>query len=476
MIEYAQPLHAQDIAKLKGHDITIRNAVGGEKLTTLLGTEAILDEDTFVLTSGGEITVIGGVVGGKKTGVSKETTDIILDAGNYDPRVVRKVSRRLKIMNETVSRCDKPLDPRTIDLALDRATSLILELAGGTYYANDDYYPNPPVPQTITLRMSRLKLLSGMDISLATAKKILKSLEYVVVEEGNDSLTLEVPYFRTDVEVEDDLISDILRINNYANIPLQALSTPVPRDLTEDIYRFEERLRDLMVAQGAHEHITSSLTQGNGNKDQVILVNALTSDQNALRTDLVPGLTHVLSTYKKHKLSGIPVFEIGKVFRVSENNYLEGRLLTVMAGADSLATLLLSLGITNYHINQKHEIIIDDSLVGSLSPNTYTLVTDALIPHTKNYSGIISDFGHNSSLDLSLLCPSKVVYADIIDTLSLLKGDWTDISCKEVTKLKDQINNYLITITWDSSSKSIETDKSKILMTLKEKLDIDSNS
>ncbi|MFZ2199220.1 MAG: phenylalanine--tRNA ligase beta subunit-related protein, partial [Microgenomates group bacterium] len=128
MVEYGQPMHAQDISCLKGKDITIRASCDGEKLTTLLGTQVKLDKDTFVLTSGGEVTVIGGIVGGKNTGVSSSTTDIILDSGNYDSRVIRKTSRRLKIINETVSHYDKFLDPRTIDLALDRATNLILEL------------------------------------------------------------------------------------------------------------------------------------------------------------------------------------------------------------------------------------------------------------------------------------------------------------------------------------------------------------
>ena len=480
MVEYGQPMHAQDIAQLPGQDITIRKAKSGEMLTTLLGTEIKLTEDTHVLSSGGKPIVILGVVGGKETGVNTKTTDIILDAGNYDSRVIRKSSRQLKIMNETVSRDDKFLDPRLIDLALARATDLILELAGGTYYANDDYYPSPVVPQSMTLRLSRLHLLSGMDIKIATAKKILKSLEYGVVEESDDTITVEVPYFRTDIEVEDDLISDILRVNNYTNIPLISLSTPVPNDLTPIVYKFEEKLRDLLVAQGAHEHITSSLTRSTENDSQVILVNALTSDQNALRTDLVPGLTHVLSTYKKHKISNVVVFEIGKVFRVGERHAssacLEDRLLTVMGSADSLATLLSSLGVTNYAINQKHEIMIDDLLVGNITPSSYTIVTDALMPLVTNYKGIISDFGHSTSLDLSLMVPVGLKYADIYETVADLKGDWSSITCKSMTKMSNQINNYLITITWDSSSKSIDSDKNKILTNLKQKLNIDSKS
>lgn len=476
MVEYGQPMHAQDISKLPGKDITIRDAKEGEILKTILGTEVKLSKDIQILTSGGKPTVILGVVGGKETSVSNETVDIVLDAGNYDSRVIRKNSRKLKIINETVSRDDKFLDPRLIDLALDRATGLILELAGGTYYTNDDYYPSPVVPKTMTLRLSRLQLLSGMDLTLELAQNILKSLEYKILENNDASLTVEIPYFRTDIEVEDDLISDILRIYNYTNIPLTPLSSPVPTDLTPSIYEFEEKLRDLLVSQGAHEHITSSLTTSNGQSDEVVLANALSSDQNALRRSLTPGLTHVLSTYKKHKIKDALVFEIGKVFRKNESAYLEGRLLTVMGGVNSLATLLSSLGITKYSVNEKYEILVDDKIVGTIEATGYTLVTTALISHTIPYTGIISEFDHKTTLDLSLIVRSDLKYSNILTALEPVKGEWERMTCKSMTKMDDTTNNYLISVTWESSSKSIDSDKDLILKTLKDKLEITSKS
>ncbi|MBP9670576.1 phenylalanine--tRNA ligase subunit beta [Candidatus Woesebacteria bacterium] len=482
MLEYGQPMHAQDIAKLPGMDITIRKSNPGEKLVTLLGTEITLTTDSHVVTSGGVPTVILGVVGGKLTGVTDSTTDIILDAGNYDSRTIRKSSRQLKIMNETVTRDDKFLDPRLIDIALDRATALILEIAGGDYYTNGDYYPTPDVAQTLSLRLSRLHALSGMDIKLSEAKRILKALEFVVVEETVDTLTVEVPYFRTDMEVEDDLISDILRMMDYNNIPVIPLNTPVPQDITPPIYRFEDRLRDLMVGQGYHEHITNSLTSAEStNRKQVVLVNALTSDLNALRTNLLDGLNRVSKTYKKHKQSKTGLFEIGKVIAKSEKNYLEGRLMTVLSAsqdgsARSLSTLLSSLGLANYQITAKLEISIDGLVIGNIKPTSYTIVTDRIMSLAKNYAGIISEFDHITSLDLSLLAPINIQYADIIDTLSLLKGEWKSISCKSMTKMSDTQNNYLLTITWDADSKSVESDKDAILETLKSKLKIDSKS
>lgn len=454
MVEYGQPMHAQDIAKLPGRDITIRSAKNGEKLTTLLGTEIKLDANIPILTSGNKPTVILGVVGGELTGVTNSTADIILDSGNYDSRVIRKSSRQFKIMNETVSRDDKFLDSRAIDFAMARATGLIFELAGGTYYTNDDYYPNPVVPKTQTLRLSRLKLLSGMDISLTTAKKILKSLEYSVIEEGEGSLTVEIPYFRTDVEVEDDLISDILRIHNYTLIPQISLSTPIPPDITPDIYRFEERLRDLLVAQGAHEHITNSLVTSVNQSDQVILANALSIDQNALRHNLSDGLSHVLSTYKKHKIENVLVFEIGKTFTKQKNKYLEHRLLTVCSTGDvrdSLATLLSSLGITKTNI-------------GTIAPSSYTIYTEELMSLAKKYTGIISDFTHTQSRDISLLVPLNLTFADILKIINDLTLTIQSVSCKSFTKFKDK-NNYLITVVWPQNS-DIDSEQALIIKSL----------
>jgi phenylalanyl-tRNA synthetase beta subunit len=478
MVEYGQTMHAQDLAKLPGLDITIRAAKPGEKVTTLLGTEVKLDPDIFVLTSGGVVTVIGGIVGGKNTGVTETTTDIILDAGNYDSRIIRKTSRRIKIINESVSRNDKFLDPRLIDPALARATELILELAGGTYYENNDYYPSPITPKNITMRLSRLQLLSGMDLSLITAKKILKSLDYVIVEEGSDQLTVEIPYFRTDVEVEDDLVADILRIYNYTNIPTAPLATPVPTDLTPAIYRFEEKLRDLLVAQGAHEHITSSLVTSTGESDQVQLANALSSEQNALRTDLVGGLIHVLSTYKKHGETSTLVFEIGKTFTHQNGEYLEDRDLTVCGNTDvrdSLATLLHSLGINSYQITKNYQITINHQVIGGLRSTSYDLQTDKLIEFVRNYSGIVSEFAHLVTRDISLIAPTNVTYFDITEALSKLKASWDSVACKSFTKLKEG-NNYLLTLTWSHSSENIDAEIKLRLSTLKTHLKIISKS
>lgn len=489
MVEYGQPMHAQDIAKLPGSDITIRKAKAGEKLVTLLGTEVKLTPSTHVLTSGDVPIVILGVVGGKATGVTNDTTDIILDAGNYDSRVIRKSSRELKIMNETVSRDDKFLDPRAIDIALDRATDLILELAGGTYYSNDDYYPTPVTPNSIVLTLSRLHLLSGIEFSLSQAKKILTALDYAVIEESSSQLTVEIPYFRTDVEVEDDLIADILRIYNYENIPTLPLTTPNPTEITPAILKFEDKLRDILVASGAHEHITTSLVQSNDAVGEVVLQNALSTDQNALRLSLTPKLIEIKTNYAKHGIKVVAIFEIGKVFAVGSSlpaqaghastPYLEHRhltLVTVSTPNDALATLLSNLGITKYTLTNDYQIIINDKVVGNLTVSSFTLNTLSLMSHYQSYTGIVSEFSHNVTRDISLLVPTGLSYADLINTLGSLKLTNSNIECKSMTKLSETINNYLLTLTWADGTTSVDNEIKQITTHLKETLKITSKS
>ncbi|NMB70452.1 hypothetical protein GYA27_04650, partial [candidate division WWE3 bacterium] len=162
MVKTGQPMHAQDLSKLKKQEIVIRKARKGEKMVTLLGETVELDDGNFVLTQNDVPTVLGGIVGGQSTGIEKTTTDIVLDAGNYNQVAIRKASRRLKIQNETVLRYDKFLHPDLTELAIHRATKLILDLAGGIYYTNIDWYPNPQTHKKYILRMERLEKLSGM--------------------------------------------------------------------------------------------------------------------------------------------------------------------------------------------------------------------------------------------------------------------------------------------------------------------------
>ncbi len=401
MVEYGQPLHAQDLSKMKAREIVIRRAKPEEKVITLLGEIAVLTKDNFVLTQAGEATVVGGIVGGASTGVTDTTTEIILDAGNYNQVAIRKASRALKIQNETVLRSDKFLHPELTQKAIERATYLILELAGGEYFENDDWYPNPTKTQKMELRYERIKKIGGVDFDKSKVKEILEALEYKIVDEKVTGFEVEIPYFRTDVIVEDDIVSDIYRIYDYKNIPVVQINAAPPKEITPKLYVFEDYIRDTLVGLGFHEHITNPIIKIDEKAtNQVILTNALSPDKSAMRTSIRTTLKDVFQTYSKARIPEVRLFEIGRTYEVigsneKHNSYRENRALEVFYKNSELdsyscakyiksifASVMLSLGIANY-IFEKNEfgvnVLIGKDKIGFLDVQGFTLNTQQLL-------------------------------------------------------------------------------------------------
>lgn len=427
MIEYGQPTHAQDIAKLEKPEIVLRRARNNEQITTLDGTTATLDSTMLVLSQNNKATVIGGIVGGIATSVDSTTKDIVLDAGNYNQTSIRKTSRKLKILNETVSRCDKFLHPELTEQALNRATYLILKYAGGDYYKNFDYYPNPQGQKTMKLALSRIKTLSGMDFSQEQIITILQSLEYRILEQSTSELQLEIPYFRTDIEVMDDIVADILRINDFANIPLQLINAAPPTEITADIYKFEEKLRNTMVALGLDEHITEPLVEGDANNEsQVHLENSANAEKTALRTDIYTTLAPIIELYEKHGIQEASLFEIGKIYNVHGDsnkyeNYKETRVLCAIYAnrgasplkhATTIKTILYGL-LQALNIDSKGIIITNTNgttanitynniCIGYLKYNSFSLYTEELQKIPATYTRVIEEITRKATEDITI--------------------------------------------------------------------------
>ncbi|OGC56516.1 hypothetical protein A2976_02910 [candidate division WWE3 bacterium RIFCSPLOWO2_01_FULL_41_9] len=439
MIEYGNPMHAQDLDKFEKQEIVIRKARKGEQIVTLDGTNVILDDSMFVLSQNNEAIVIGGVVGGAKTAVDFITSNIVLDTGNYDQANVRRTARKLKIQNETVSRYDKFLHPENTQIAVERATYLILELAGGEYYENDDYYPKPVPAKKMELRLERILSIGGIEFEPEPVKRILVSLGYTVIEERKGSFFLEVPYFRTDVVVEDDIVSDILRISNYNYIPSDMADSAPPKEITPGVYTFEETLRDALVNLGLHEHITDPLVPHDKSiKTQVWLDNSKSADKNALRTTIYETLLPVTQVYYKHGLKEAEVFEIGKVYKHSGeagdiNAYSEPRLATVIYRNRALSTyeisrktrellsgLFLILGVGDYKVEKQgdvHIITIGGTSTGYISYDSFTLDVEVIMNTSKTNTRVLHELINTITEDVSLNIEAGREVGDIINKI-----------------------------------------------------------
>lgn len=460
MVEFGQPMHAQDMDKMEAKEIILRDAKPGEKLTTLLGETVELVSENFVLTQNDKPTVIGGIVGGKETGVTETTKNIIVDSGNYNQVFIRKASRKLKIQNETVLRYDKFLHPYLNEIALKRATKLILDLAGGEFYENADWYPNPVEFKKQILTLKRIKQLGGIDFEMTKVKNILNKLEYKIIEESLDQLNLEVPYFRTDVEVEDDIVADILRINNYENIPFELIQVAPPSEITPEIYKFEEKLRDICINLGLHEHITDPLVDKNifnkTEKDEsIILENALSSDKSALRTSINQTLTKVLDTYKKHKINEIGIFEIGKIYsKTVDNKYNETRFMEIIYLNQSvplkessdffkriLNTLLSELG-TDWNTAQK---------IWKITPTSVSINLEELIRLQVKTNRVDSEIPNISIEDLSIISDINNKFGELFEEIKNTEHV-IDLNVIEEFKIGDKTKSILVRISLDTSN------------------------
>ena len=488
MLEFGNTLHAQDLSKFEKQEIVIRRARDGEEVTTLDGTLLKMDDSMLVLSQNEEAIVVGGVVGGSKTAVDFNTVDIVLDTGNYNQANVRKTARKLKVQNESVLRNDKFLHPKNTEPAIERATQLILELAGGTYYENYDYYPNPLPDKHMSLRLDRIKTIGGISFDLDWVKEILKRLEYRIIDEKEDTLLLEVPYFRTDVEVEDDIVSDLLRINDYSKITAAEIDTAPPGEITSKTYKYQERLRDTLVNLGLHEHITDPLVSYNElNKNQVWLENSFSSEKNSLRTTLYETLLPVFYEYRKHGVKEVGLFEIGNVYEHTGiqddyDNYKETLLATVIYKNTEkdpyeiskeikklLSGLFLVMGIPNYRVEKsgsKAFIYITNDLVGYITYDSFTLDIEKLANAPTVVTRVHAELRNLVTEDLSISldlakslgnyletiknADSQIVKAEVIDEYFDMKANkrsaliriyftGSETSPEQVKKIKQNI-------------------------------------
>jgi phenylalanyl-tRNA synthetase beta chain len=455
MVELGQPMHAQDISKLEKPEIIIRRAFANEEITTLLGEKTNLNQNYFVLTQNKKPTVIGGIVGTKTTAVDGKTTDIVLDAGNYDQVNVRRNSRALKIQNETVLRYDKFLHPKLTEIALERATKLILELAGGVYYQNIDYYPKSFPLNKIKLRFSRVKQITGMNIGENTIEMILGSLGYKILSKNAEAFDLEVPYFRTDVEVEDDIVSDILRINNYTKISSDVINQAPPEEITPQILVFEDRLRNILVNLGLNEHITNPLVNYDPqDKAQIKLENSFSSERRALRTHIEDTLFKVVLNYKKQKITQAGIFEIGRAYSKNQgsNSYSalkEERQCVILYENENLnpvekskevkrflSGILSSLEIFGEsYLKTKNgaNIMVSDLKVAQITYRSIVLYIKNLmkVSNFPNKSKLVTKIENLRTEDLSLVLSIEQNVGDIYKFILNFNSDITNVAVLE---------------------------------------------
>ena len=349
MMEYGQPLHAFDFKNVAGGRIVVRNPHQDElKFITLDGVERSLDPQMLMICDNDKPVAVAGVMGGMNSEVSDSTTEVLLESACFNSVSVRKTARQLNLSTDASYRFERGVDPGGCVTAMERAVQLLCEVAGGTYDERGvDVYGGKRPINSQTLRISRTSDLIGMELSYDSIADVLQSIGMRCIPKDEDTLWVNPPTFRVDIEREADLVEEVARLIGYNNVPtaLPAVNMSFPEQSQERKLRIQTSR--LLTRIGFNEAINYSfvsekhpdlmaLAPEDMRRKSVAILNPLSEDQAVMRTMLIPGLLENVKRNINFQKSAIKLFEIGRVFLESDEDDIlpieQTRLTGVLSG------------------------------------------------------------------------------------------------------------------------------------------------
>ena len=321
MLELGQPMHAFDHDKLEG-DIVVRHARAGETLKLLDGGEAKLDEGFVLIADATQPLAVAGVMGGFDSRVTDTTRNIFFEAAHFAPAAIMGRARKLGLHTDASHRFERGVDPELPQRALERATELLLAIAGGRAgpLCRAERAGDLPVPASVVLRRARLRRLLGVDVSDEEVERILRALG-MQVETLPDGWRALAPSRRFDIAREEDLVEEIARIYGYEHIPTATPAGALALAIEPEARIGELALREHLAARGYFEAVNLSfvspdlLTRWQMSGGTVALANPLSADLAVMRPSLLPGLVAALARNRARQQERVRLFELARVFQ-----------------------------------------------------------------------------------------------------------------------------------------------------------------
>ncbi|MDE2249161.1 MAG: phenylalanine--tRNA ligase subunit beta [Xanthomonadaceae bacterium] len=320
MLELGQPLHAFDNDTLEG-DIVVRHARAGEALKLLDGSEAKLDEGFVLIADEKKPLAVAGVMGGYDSRVTDTTRNVFLESAHFAPAAIMGRARKLGLHTDASHRFERGVDPELPRCALERATELLLAIAGGQA-GPVLVAENPadlPAPAAVTLRRARLKRVLGVDVADAEVARIFTALG-MRVETTADGWRITAPSSRFDIEREEDLIEEVARIFGYDNIPTATPAGALTLAIEPEARIGELALREQLAARDYYEAVNLSFVAADllaswGFTERLVpLANPLSADLAVMRPSLLPGLIEALRHNRARQQERVRLFEVARVF------------------------------------------------------------------------------------------------------------------------------------------------------------------
>jgi phenylalanyl-tRNA synthetase beta chain len=344
LLEFGQPLHAFDLAKLRGGVVRVRAAEQGEKIVTLDGqTRELCPEDLVIADAGGAI-AIAGVMGGVESEVGEDTTALLIESAHFQPSRVRRTARRLGLQTDASYRFERGVDREGCGRAAARTARLIQELSGGTISkgAVEVLGEPPPVTEQIRLDPSRANRLLGTAIFDEEMIELLSRLDIETRRSEEGSLACRPPSYRNDLHLPADLIEEIARLHGYDRIPstlpegaFAGVEVPPHRRLMLEVSQSLQGsgLTEVMTFPAARPGDPDALRLAPDDRRRraVELLNPIQSTDSVLRTTLVPSLPRATQTTLRRQVERLRLFEVSRVFLAREVDDLPEEPLQAVA-------------------------------------------------------------------------------------------------------------------------------------------------
>ena len=344
MLETGHPMHAFDLDMVEGRHIIVRKATEGEHITTLDGKQHDLTPGQLVICDASKPSCVAGIMGGEESEITEKTHTMMFECAVFDRAATRVTSRALGIRTESSGRFEKGVSVKTAMEAMQRACQLINELdAGDVVSGIIDIYPEPAQPQVIEASCERIARRTGVDIPADEIVKILESLHFSVVREG-DKLTVTVPDYRQDVEGEADLSEEALRVYGYDHIPSTLLRGDTTPGGRSERMRLKDEISRVLTGMGFYEIMNFSfvspkqieklgLDAGDKRLNPLPIRNPLGEDTSVMRTTLAPDMLSTLALKMNHGNEEARLYEVAATFdpenRTAENLPTETQKLSL---------------------------------------------------------------------------------------------------------------------------------------------------
>jgi phenylalanyl-tRNA synthetase beta chain len=314
-LTYGRPLHVYDLAKLSGA-LVARRAREGEEMLALNGRTYRLDPTMTVIADDEGVHDIGGIMGGEHSGVTEETTDIVIECAYFEPEHIALTGQKLALVSDARSRFERGVDPEFVGPGLALATAMAIELAGGV--PSEAVLAGRPTPldRKIDYRPERCGELAGVEVPADRQADILRRLGFAVTE--SEAWKIGVPSWRRDVEGPADIVEEVARIHGYDRVP----STPLPRapgvarPTATAEQKVERKVRRMAAARGLNEAVTwSFIAEAEAEPfggSAWVLANPISEEMKVMRPSLLPGLLAAARRNLARGADSVRLFELGR--------------------------------------------------------------------------------------------------------------------------------------------------------------------